>query len=133
MASGMPPSGSRVMIESSAHSVMRGAIPDASVPRATRTPTTSTRWCGFGNGRRFTAGKLTRSTVRPRSGAPTACMTRRSGAETLLQVSGVLLPETACEAGEQLLREAGMVEQGVERALADLGDLELRVGDHARV
>ena len=43
----------------SAHSVIRGAMPEASVPSATSTPTTSTRWCGFGSGRRFTARKVT--------------------------------------------------------------------------
>ena len=30
------------------HSVIRGAMPEASVPSATSAPTTRTSWCGFG-------------------------------------------------------------------------------------
>src|SRR5215217_5771542 len=118
----MPPNGSRVITEWSCHSVIRGAMPDASVPSETRTPTTSTTWCGFGRGRRFTDGKLLRRKVRA-----------ATGERSEVGGAGVLLAQPAREAREQLLREAGVVEQLVEGALADLGDLEVGIGDHARV
>ena len=49
MGSGTSTNGSRATLESSAHSVIRGAMPEAIVPSATSTPTTRTSWCGFGS------------------------------------------------------------------------------------
>src|SRR5215204_1923767 len=107
----MPPNGSRVITEWSCHSVIRGAMPDASVPSETRTPTTSTTWCGFGRGRRFTDGKLLRRKVHAATGADAHAAT---GERSELGDAGVLLAQPASETSEELLREAGVIEQLVE-------------------
>src|SRR3954451_1473744 len=123
------------MPDSSVHSVTRGAMPDASVPRATSTPTTRTSWCGFGSFRRFTCVKLLR-TGRPLPfwrDSPATIAGRPRRMDERSQVAGVLLAEAARQAGEQLLREAGELEQLVERPLPELGQLEVGVGDHAGV
>ena len=120
-------------------------MPDASVPSETRAPTTSTRWCGFGNGSRFTAGKLLRCATHTATGESGAnegsspscersvgrrrVSRRRAHSSRVIGCAHLVLVGGA--SGEELLGEAGMVERVVDRALADLGQLQFECRDDA--
>src|SRR5262245_27901527 len=109
----MSPNGSRDTAELSDHSVTRGAMPETIVPIATSTPTIKTMTAGLGSFSLLTRRKL------PEPGPS--------------KLPEVLLAQPTREPREQLLGEAREVEQRVERALADLGQLHVGLRDDARV
>ena len=85
------------------------------MPSATSTPTTRTSWCGFGSLQALHRRKVT---------ADARCV---KGSWRPARAGGAARPASS------FFEKPGSSSKRVERALAELGELQLGVGDHAGV